>query len=123
MYESNRKQYDFNSWISRHSNFFPCVFFRIIILGISLICSINTLSVLYSNRIEEPARYELFIAKGDTISYALAVSNGNIDDEIYTQISSYNTHLAKIKANFNNPAYSLNFSGDYDWNALNYILF
>lgn len=123
MYESNRKQYDFNSWISRHANFFPCVFFGIIIFGISLICSINTLSVLYSNRIEEPARYELFIVKGDTISYALAVSNGNIDDEIYTQISSYNTHLAKIKANFNNPAYSLNFSGNYDWNVLNYILF
>ena len=114
------------------STFFEYIFEDKTIPGVSFILSIAciilaTCFIVYdaaaviSNRYEEPAIYEQYIERGKVISDSISVSNDIINTELYNNAISYNTNLAEIKAKYADPRFSMNFTGDYDWNTIPYI--
>ena len=114
------------------SGFFEYIFEDKIPMGISFISGIICIvlascSIIYdtatviSNRYEEPAIYELYVERGKVISDSIEVSNDIINTELYNNAISYNTTLAEIKAKYTDPNFSMNFTGDYDWDTIPYI--
>ena len=114
------------------SSFFEYIFGDKIPMGISFISGIICIvlascSIIYdtatviSNRYEEPAIYELYIERGKVISDSIEVSNDIINTDLYNNAISYNTGLAEIKAKYADPRFSMNFTGNYDWNTIPYI--
>lgn len=73
------------------------------------------------NRINEPVYYSQMIAEGDTLEDAISNSEDIINTELYTSIVGYNRRLADIKMKASLPAYSWNFTGIHDWDAIPYI--
>ena len=114
------------------SGFFEYIFEDKIPMGISFISGIvcivlascfiiyDTATVI-SNRYEEPAIYEQYVERGKIINDSIEVSDDIINTELYSTAIAYNTGLAEIKAKYADPRFSMNFTGDYDWNAIPYI--
>lgn len=91
---------------------------------IAFVFSIGLIYEVYAmvdNRINEPAYYSQMIAEGDTLEDAISISEDIINTELYTSIVSYNRRLADIKMKASLPAYSWNFTGIHDWEAIPYI--
>ena len=84
-------------------------------------CSIDCVSKINNNRINEGARYEQAIIEAVTITDALEVSEDIVNTDLYVNAVDYNANLAEMKAMYNNPHYKVNFTGRYDWNVLEYI--
>ena len=114
------------------SSFFDYIFGDKIIMGVSFISGIVCIvlascSIIYdtatvvSNRYEEPAIYEQYVERGKVISDSIEVSSDIINTELYNNAISYNTSLAEIKAKYADPRFSMNFTGDCDWNTIPYI--
>lgn len=133
MYKRYRKTWDKEKiktyWAS---SFFEYVFEDKIIPGLSFISGIVCIvlavcfiiydtAVVISNRYEEPAIYEQYIERGKAISDSIEVSKDIINTELYNNAISYNTSLAEIKAKYADSNFSINFTGDYDWNTIPYI--
>ena len=74
-----------------------------------------------SNCYEEPAVYEKYVERGKMITDCIEVSDDIINTVLYNNAIDYNTNLAEIKAKYADPRFSMNFTGDYDWNAIPYI--
>ena len=132
MYKRYRKTWDKEKTYWAPSGFFEYIFGDSTPMGISFISGIvfivlasgfiiyDTATVV-SNRYEEPAIYEQYVERGKVISDSIEVSNDIINTELYNNAISYNTTLAEIKAKYADPRFSMNFTGDYDWNAIPYI--
>lgn len=114
------------------SSFFEYIFGDNILMGISFVsgiicivlasCSIvYDTAIVVSNRYEEPAIYEQYVERGKVISDSIEVSNDIINTELYNNAISYNTTLAEIKAKYADPRFSMNFTGNCDWNTIPYI--
>lgn len=114
------------------SSFFEYIFVDKTIPGVSFILSIACIVLAFgfiiydaaavvSNRYEEPAIYEQYVERGKVISDSIEVSSDIINTELYNNAISYNTSLAEIKAKYTDPNFSMNFTGDYDWDAIPYI--
>ena len=114
------------------SSFFDYIFGDRILTGVSFVSGIVCIilavcfiiydaSIVVSNRYEEPAIYEQYIEKGKVISDSIEVSDDIINTALYNNAISYNTSLAEIKAKYTDPRFSINFTGDYDWNTIPYI--
>lgn len=88
------------------------------IFGIGMIYEIYA---TVSNRINEPVYYAQMIVEGDTLESAITDSDDIINTILYTSIVSYNRQLADIKMKASLPAYSWNFTGIHDWEAIPYI--
>ncbi len=82
--------------------------------------SINASSI-YETRINEGSHYESIVMEGETIREALKVSDDIVNTGLYSSAINYNSQLAAIKEKSANPRYSINFTGDYDWTAIDYI--
>ena len=91
----------------------------LVILGV--ISLFGNVVNIRENKIMEPVIYEKMIVCGDTYRDALEHSTDIINTELYLDIVKYNEQLTMIKSTSKIPNYSFNFSGDYDWNALEYI--
>ena len=76
---------------------------------------------IHENKIMEPAIYEKMIICGDTYRDALEYSTDIINTDLYLDIVKYNEQLTIIKSKSKIPNYSFNFSGNYDWDALEHI--
>ena len=132
MYKRYRKTWDKEKTCWAPSRFFEYIFEDKIPMGISFLSGIvfiilasyfivyDTATVV-SNRYEEPAIYEQYVERGKVISDSLEVSNDIINTELYNNAISYNTDLAEIKAKYTDPNFSMNFTGDYDWDTIPYI--
>ena len=118
-------------WVSP-SGFFEYIFEDKIPMGIIFLsrvvfivlasCFIDyDTATIVSNRYEEPAFYEQYVERGKVISDSIEVSNDIINTELYNNAISYNTGLAEIKAKYTDPNFSINFTGNYDWNTIPYI--
>lgn len=114
------------------SSFFEYIFVDKTIPGVSFILGIACILIAFgfivydtaaivSNRYEEPAIYEQYVERGKVISDSINVSNDIINTELYNNAISYNTSLAEIKAKYADPRFSMNFTGNYDWNTIPYI--
>ena len=102
------------------SSFFSLIIAAVLIIigGIYLFGNIID---IHENKIMEPAIYEKMIICGDTYRDALEHSTDIINTDLYLDIVKYNEQLTMIKSKSKIPNYSFNFSGDYDWDALEYI--
>ena len=132
MYKRYRKTWDKEKSYWSPSGFFEYIFEDKIPMGISFLSGIvfiilasyfivyDTATVV-SNRYEEPAIYEQYIERGKAISDSIEVSSDIINTELYNNAISYNTSLAEIKAKYTDLNFSMNFTGDYDWNTIPYI--
>lgn len=114
------------------SGFFEYIFEDKIPMGFSFVAGIlffifAVCSTTYdactvvSNRYEEPAIYEQYIERGKVIADCIEVSDDIINTELYNTAIAYNTNLAEIKAKYADPRFEMNFTGDYDWNAIPYM--
>ena len=132
MYKRYRKTWDKEKTYWAPSSFFEYIFGDKVSMGVSFISGIVLIilascSIIYdtatvvSNRCEEPAIYEQYVERGKVISDSIEVSNDIINTELYNNAISYNTSLAEIKAKCTDPRFSMNFTGNYDWNTIPYI--
>ena len=132
MYKRYRKTWDKEKTYWAPNGFFEYIFEDKIPMGISFLSGIvfvvlSSCFIVYdaatvvSNRYEEPAIYEQYVERGKVISDSIEVSNDIINTELYNNAISYNTTLAEIKAKYTDPNFSMNFTGDYDWDAIPYI--
>jgi hypothetical protein len=78
-------------------------------------------SSIYHNRINEAEYYTTAVVRAETIDAAIEVSEDIINTELYLDAIEFNKELAEVKSKFNNPHYKMNFTGEYDWNELEYI--
>lgn len=132
MYKRYRKTWDKEKSYWSPSGFFEYIFEDKIPMGISFLSGIvfiilasyfivyDTATVV-SNRYEEPAIYEQYVERGKAISDSIEVSSDIINTELYNNAISYNTSLAEIKAKYTDLNFSMNFTGDYDWDTIPYI--
>lgn len=133
-YKQYRKRYDkektYTYWPP--DNFWEYIFGNKIPMGFSFVAGIlffifAVCSATYdactvvSNRYEEPAIYEQYIERGKVIADCIEVSDDIINTELYNTAIAYNTNLAEIKAKYADPRFEMNFTGDYDWNAIPYM--
>lgn len=114
--------YSFGEWVEDHvahviANFSIGILALIVFL-VSVGCDAST---VYTNQVEEPARYEYAIIRAETLKDALDVTEDIVNTDLYASVVGYNAQLATIKAKAADPIYAINFSGDYDWGALDYI--
>ena len=132
VYKQYRKRYDKEKTYWPPDNFWEYIFGNKIPMGFSFVAGIlffifAVCSTTYdactvvSNRYEEPAIYEQYIERGKAISDSIEVSSDIINTELYDNAISYNTSLAEIKAKYTDPNFGMNFTGDYDWDAIPYI--
>ena len=132
MYKRYRKTWDKEKSYWAPSGFFEYIFEDKIPMGISFLSGVvfiilasyfivyDTATVV-SNRYEEPAIYEQYVERGKAISDSIEVSSDIINTELYNNAISYNTNLAEIKAKYTDLNFSMNFTGDYDWDTIPYI--
>ena len=132
MHKRYRKMWDKEKTYWAPSSFFEYIFEDKIPMGISFVSGIvfiilasyfivyDTATVV-SNRYEEPAIYEQYVERGKAISDSIEVSSDIINTELYNNAIFYNTTLAEIKAKCTDPNFSMNFTGDYDWDTIPYI--
>ena len=132
MHKRYRKMWDKEKTYWAPSSFFEYIFEDKIPMGISFVSGIvfiilasyfivyDTATVV-STRYEEPAIYEQYVERGKAISDSIEVSSDIINTELYNNAISYNTTLAEIKAKCTDPNFSMNFTGDYDWDTIPYI--
>ena len=132
MYKRYRKTWDKEKTYWAPSRFFEYIFEDKIPMGISFLSGVifvvlSSCFIVYdaatvvSNRYEEPAIYEQYVERGKVISDSIEVSNDIINTELYNNAISYNTSLAEIKTKCTDPRFSMNFTGNYDWNTIPYI--
>ena len=132
MYKRYRKTWDKEKTYWAPSRFFEYIFEDKIPMGISFLSGVVFVvlascfivydaATVVSNRYEEPAIYEQYVERGKVISDSIEVSNDIINTELYNNAISYNTTLAEIKAKYTDTNFSMNFTGDYDWDAIPYI--
>ena len=132
MYKRYRKTWDKEKTYWAPSRFFEYIFEDKIPMGISFLSGVVFVvlascfivydaAIVISNRYEEPAIYEQYVERGKVISDSIEVSNDIINTELYNNAISYNTSLAEIKAKCTDPRFSMNFTGNYDWNTIPYI--
>lgn len=110
-------EYIFDSKASMGFSFVAGIIFFIMIMGFTIYDS----TVIISNHYEEPAIYEKYVERGKVIADCIEVSDDIINTELYSTAIAYNTNLAEIKAKYADPRFSMNFTGDYDWNAIPYM--
>ena len=86
-----------------------------------MIAGIDGGTTIIKNRTNEPANYNAMVIKGETLKQAIAVSDDLVNTDLYTSAVAYNGTLVQIQALSKNPMYALNFTGDCDWDAIEYI--
>lgn len=114
--------YTFEYWFDDHvASAVSIIGLGILIFSIGLFeFGFNAHSV-YETRVNEGSHYESVIMKGETIREALKVSDDIVNTGLYSSAINYNSQLAVIKEKSANPRFSINFTGDYDWTAIDYI--
>lgn len=132
VYKQYRKRYYKEKTYWHPDNFWEYIFGNNIAMGLSFvagivffifaICSTTyDACIVVSNRYEEPAIYEQYVERGKVIADCIEVSDDIINTELYNTAIAYNTNLAEIKAKYADPRFEMNFTRDYDWNAIPYI--
>lgn len=101
-----------------------CFLSSVLIVVFSLLLLITVATngnSIYHNRINEAEYYTSAVVRAETIDAAIEVSEDIINTELYLDAIEFNEELAEVKSKFNNPHYKMNFTGEYDWNELEYI--
>ena len=124
IYDRKNRDYSFSNWFY-NDDYLP---FYIISIATGIVCilsffisSLNVGFTLHTNKIEEFSRYQTYIVSKNSYEEILNMSTDIINTPLYEEVVEYNKNLAEIKAKYNDPKFDMNFSGEYDWNALEYI--
>lgn len=131
-YKQYRKKYDKEESYCDPSDFYEYIFDDKILMGVSFVAGFiffiltagatayDTYTII-SNHYEEPAIYEQYIEREKVITDCIEISDDIINTDLYNNAIAYNTNLAEIKAKYTDSNFSINFTGDYDWDAIPYI--
>ena len=96
-----------------------CAFiFGTAILAVGFFSLCGNVKTIVQNRIDEPAVYASYVARQETIQDALMVTEDVVNTELYSSAIGFNSQLAQIQAKYHTNFYSLNFTGDCDWDAI-----
>lgn len=117
------KNETFPSWMIGH---FSRTFFLIVSFVLLLLIIVNILfcsTTIYQNRMKEPILYNTIIVEQKSIKDCLNSTNDIINTELYTKAIDFNKKLTDIKDRSKNPNYKLNFTGDYNWEDIDFITF
>ena len=87
----------------------------IIVLGISV-------GNIYSNRVNEDVVYAEMANKKQALENVVNETEDIINTDLYNQVVSFNTKLGKMQTYSTHPNYSINFSGNCDWYAIEPIV-
>ena len=87
------------------------------IILIAIIC--DTINVKHVNHHYEEVVYEQFEVQREVIEEAF--EREYVPASIYNKVSDYNKELTVYKNLYEDRGYRWNFSGDFDWNKLEYI--
>ena len=123
--QPNNPKYDFNKWLCRNDNDFIYVVTQIlatIIIIISMFVSVILALAIRENKDYEESYYTSTIVEAESLKSALEVSEDIVNTGLYERIVNYNSELAYIKTCFNSPNFKPTFSGEYDWNSIDYVL-
>lgn len=132
VYKQYRKRYDKEKIYWPPDNFWEYIFGNKISMGLSFTAGIVffIMAICFttcdfiaaiSNRYEEPAIYEKYVERGKMITNYIEVSDDITNTVLYNNAIDYNTDLAEIKAKYADSRFEMNFTGNYDWNAIPYI--
>ena len=73
---------------------------------------------IYDTRQDESVFYQAMIAEKETIEDSLAITTDIVNTQLYESAIAFNTELATYQQFSINPNYKYNFTGDYDWFAI-----
>lgn len=90
----------------------------IIIVLSSIVIIGFTLASIHTCRLEENINYQETIIKKEALENVINETEDIINTDLYNQVVGFNTRLAKTQAQSVHPNYSINFTGDYDWFAI-----
>ena len=98
---------------------YTCVFATMIVLalamgGVDLIVG----GTVYDTRQDEPVFYQAMIAEKEAIEDSLAITTDIVNTQLYESTIAFNAELATYQQFSINPNYKYNFTGDYDWFAI-----
>lgn len=109
----------FGDWMEYHPG--VCIISIICIIAFSAIGIIALFVDTYnicSNRINEPVYYETYKIEGETLQDILEDTEDIVNTVLYMEVVQYNTELTEIKEKSKMPAYSLNFTGEVNWDNI-----
>ena len=81
----------------------------------------DLVSAARDNRMNEPAIYQQMMIERTSIEDALEVSDDVVNTDLYIQAVDYNNRLAEMQVKSVSKDYKRNFTGNYDWNTIQYI--
>ena len=113
--------YSFDSWLKDNSRALISVALAVLLIMVGSINFYFDVDTVWNNRCKEPSNYETMIVQGETIREALGSTTDIVNTDLYIKAIDYNSELTTIKAKCNDPKYSINFSGNYDWNNIKLI--
>ena len=73
---------------------------------------------IYDTRQDEPVFYQAMIAEKEAIENSLAITTDIVNTQLYESAIAFNAELATYQQFSINPNYKYNFTGDYDWFAI-----
>ena len=116
--------YNFDDWWNHGNNIvigLICFSIALITSLVVLISGVEGITTITKNRTNESAFYNSMIIKGETLEQAITITDDLVNTDLYTSAVAYNGTLAQIQILAKSPMYALNFTGDYDWDAIKYI--
>ena len=118
-WESSHTDFDDYLYDDKHTVFNVCAFIcgtALLTVGFFSLC--GNVKTIVQNRIDEPAVYASYVARQETIQDALMVTEDVVNTELYSSAIGFNSQLAQIQAKYHTNFYSLNFTGNCDWDAI-----
>ena len=88
---------------------------------IAIICLIVMGVGLSNNHALEPQTYAAYKTEYNSLTEIIETTDDLVNTNIYMRINEYNKEIAAFQSQYNNPSLRFNFTGDYDWNALQLI--
>ena len=116
--------YDFDDWWNSGNNIiigFICFIIALIASLVVLFAGVEGVTTIAKNRTNEPAFYNSMIIQGETLEQAITITDDLVNTDLYTSAVKYNGTLAQIQELAKSPMYALNFTGDYDWDTIEYV--
>lgn len=95
----------------------------IIVIACIITCIFPAVSLhqVYKNHVVEETTYNQYLTEYNTLNDILTSTTDVVNSEVYLRVNEYNKEVSEFKSQFNNPKWSYNFTGQFNWNELNMI--
>ena len=120
--EKDKQYYNYKRFKDWHNE--ETIFIKAAIIILSLITCVFlavSLHQIYRNHVIEETTYNEYLTEYDTLNSILKSTTDVVNSEVYLRVNEYNKEVSEFKSQFNNPKWSYNFTGQFNWNELNTI--